>query len=354
MVFATHYLSFEAGWIGVNLFFVLSGFLITGILFDSQDRRHRFRDFYARRALRIFPLYYAVWLGLLLLTPLVHIDWKPINLLWPLYLGNFIGVLKTLYPSHNYSLGIISHPLVSQPLQILYINSGHFWSLCLEEQFYLIWPLVVYSVRKRIALLRICIGGVVLVTLLRLACHFVFSSKFVGAVVLHNLIFFRFDEFLVGGAAALVLRGSSAVRLRAAGSWLFWVATILLVVCRLYPRLFNRLVPNPLGQATWIFYFGITIADLLALGIILMCLNPRNWLSRLLKISPLRALGKISYGFYVFHDLPSHYYRYLMFRWTSSPGAAVAFAFCGTLLLSIASYFLLERPFLKLKLRYED
>src|ERR1700761_9741340 len=96
MVFYQHYISntggapaFNWGWSGVDLFFVLSGFLITGILYDTRNTLHRFRNFYVRRTLRIFPLYYGVLLMALLLTPVFHWFWHPAQILWPLYLGNY-------------------------------------------------------------------------------------------------------------------------------------------------------------------------------------------------------------------------------------------------------------------------
>lgn len=81
MVFFQHYgagrLSlFSWGWAGVDIFFVLSGFLITGILYDSQHKAHRYRDFYIRRTLRIFPLYYTLWAIVLILTPVALWQWN--------------------------------------------------------------------------------------------------------------------------------------------------------------------------------------------------------------------------------------------------------------------------------------
>jgi peptidoglycan/LPS O-acetylase OafA/YrhL len=74
-VFLHHYMSLPYGWAGVDVFFVLSGFLITGILYDTQDEPHRARNFYIRRTLRIFPLYYGVLLFIFLLTPVLHWAW---------------------------------------------------------------------------------------------------------------------------------------------------------------------------------------------------------------------------------------------------------------------------------------
>ena len=91
MVFLQHYEKLPWGWSGVDFFFVLSGFLITGILFDTRNDSHRVRNFYIRRTPRIFPLYYGILLALLLSTPFAHWQWSWRWLVWPLYLGNFLG-----------------------------------------------------------------------------------------------------------------------------------------------------------------------------------------------------------------------------------------------------------------------
>ena len=101
IVFVGHYTGQFFGFpsvAGVEIFFVLSGFLITGLLFDAQDKPHPYRNFYARRCLRILPLYYFVWIVFALATPAIHIHWYPFTFLWPLHLGNYIIALAPLYP----------------------------------------------------------------------------------------------------------------------------------------------------------------------------------------------------------------------------------------------------------------
>lgn len=351
-VFFGHYRGFHPGWMGVNIFFVLSGFLITGILFDGQDKPHRFRNFYVRRTLRIFPLYYALWITLFLATPILHIAWHPVNFLWPAYLGNWIPLIS-LWRPYDYQLHLVAVYQFATGLSRSYsINTGHFWSLCIEEQFYLLWPLIVFHVRKRSTLVLICWSAIFFVPLARIACICFASPEFVANGALHNFTFLRLDEFLVGGLGALLLRGPEATRLRAAGSWLFWVPLTMLIACGLYGLVFHR--SDLIVSNRWILSCGITLVDVLALGMILLCLDTRSWLARLFQFAPARGLGRISYGFYVFHDIPHAAYMYLIKHLGLSPkGFGLIIPLAGTIVISIASYNLLERPFLKLKTRFE-
>ncbi len=141
----------HSGWMGVDLFFVLSGFLITGILLDAKHGPHRFINFYMRRVLRIFPLYYGVLAFFLIFLPLLSVmlgggpsflrsmvaELDPIRVhqwrLW-LYLQNFGGSWKLF---------------------------NHFWSLAVEEHFYLFWPAVIFFTSERGALRACCVAVVV-------------------------------------------------------------------------------------------------------------------------------------------------------------------------------------------------
>lgn len=123
------------GWAGVSLFFVLSGFLITGILLDSMQRPGWRKRFYIRRSLRIFPLYYFALLGAILVARLLSAPWHSIVPLWPLFL--YLQDIPQLIRTDTLS-----------PLFII----GHFWSLAVEEQFYLLWPALLLLARKRAVL----------------------------------------------------------------------------------------------------------------------------------------------------------------------------------------------------------
>src|SRR6478672_5358733 len=138
-----HWWLVELGSRGVDLFFVLSGFLITGILFDAKGKEHYFRDFYARRALRIFPLYYAA---------------LPVTLwLLPQFSLTFAGEVQPAADAQSwlwlYGANVVQSVRGAWCLGPL----NHFWSLAIEEHFYLVWPAVIYFSSRRAAI-RIC-GG---------------------------------------------------------------------------------------------------------------------------------------------------------------------------------------------------
>ena len=141
------------GWLGVDLFFVLSGFLITNILLRTLYQPDFLRNFYVRRILRIFPLYYFALILILVVLPFfqsLHLDlsYYQENQAWFwIYLQNWLFVFK---PLHGSKLLL------------------HFWSLAVEEQFYLIWPIIILLVRRPKTLLAIVGGFLLLVMTTRL------------------------------------------------------------------------------------------------------------------------------------------------------------------------------------------
>ena len=130
------------GWVGVDLFFVLSGFLITGILLSTKQSRNYFTSFYARRCLRISPIYYLTLTGVLLVGTQSYWYSSMLPSLWGRKVSYFF-YLQNIWPFMNH--GTLGGLL------------GHFWSLAVEEQFYLVWPILVLLVPERL-LIWMCRG----------------------------------------------------------------------------------------------------------------------------------------------------------------------------------------------------
>ncbi|NYF78728.1 acyltransferase family protein [Granulicella arctica] len=360
MVFFQHYgagraFVFGWGWTGVDIFFVLSGFLITGILYDSQHRPHRYRDFYIRRTLRIFPLYYAVWIAILLLTPVAQWQWSWRWALWPMYVGNYARFLFLHIPGNPYRFDWITFgPVVNAwfggPMH-LYI--GHFWSLCVEEQFYLIWPFVVYQVRRRETLMKICIGVIFVLPLVRWLLSVVLPAPLLHMELFYRSLPTRIDALLIGGLIALCLRGPEQVLVRRIRRPLLAVSAALFVGLYLVSIKLLRL-PLEGSASNWIGILGFTLIDAFAAALILECIHPGSLLGRIMSFKPLRALGIVSYGFYVYHDLLHDFYSYFANRYFPKHAYPVTLfvAFSCTVILSTISYRVLERPMLRLKDRF--
>jgi peptidoglycan/LPS O-acetylase OafA/YrhL len=324
------------GWSGVDLFFVLSGFLITGILADTKGTPRRFRTFYARRALRILPLYY----GFLLLLFAV-----------PALLGAraYVTPLDQQLPYWLYLQNIWW--LKSGALDF----SAHLWTLAIEEQFYLVWPLVIFGL-SRLTALRVCAACIAGALAFRVWSIFAMDDL--------RIVYFltpgRIDGLAVGGAIALIVRGPGGwTALRRAAPAVMAAAFAVLAAAPLHPAGFNPggVYMGSVGYTALAFFFGALLVLALDEG--------RSPLPRLLSARVLRFFGRYSYGLYVIHVpvialallggiTPN---RLAGTRWEFAGLLGyLALMLAATILLALASWHLYEKPFLKLKSRftYED
>jgi len=370
MVFMEHYYYFPWGFTGVNVFFVLSGFLITGILFDTRDDPHRARTFYIRRTLRIFPLYYAIFLILLLLHPFLHWEWSLAWIAWPLYLGNFLRYLSpaSAVPGSRLQLAADAQ-LYSARSQTQLLYMGHFWSLCVEEQFYLVWPWIVFWVRNRRALIWICSAVVIAVPLARVFAQHGAPAWMLQQELLYRATPFQLDSLLLGGLVGLLWRGANRDLLLKIARVVAGIAVVAATVyCfrtfHIHEPNWRRNYPYPLWRLTW----GLFFVNIFSASLILSLLRPAGILFRAFCWKPLRWVGRISYGAYVLHDIfHSFFYTYFgvwFLDWIASHTGShfgvlekhrneifPVFALGATFFLAWLSFRFLETPFLRLKNR---
>jgi peptidoglycan/LPS O-acetylase OafA/YrhL len=327
------------GGMGVDLFFVLSGFLITGILYDTQSDSHYFSRFFGRRSIRIFPVFYAALGVLLFLTPLFKYQWRPGHLAFPFYVGNFaMAVDPTLRVLHS-----AAHPAASATLI-------HFWSLCVEEQFYFVWPLVIWMVRDR---LRI-IWTAALLSIVALGLRIAFVVHFAPKnyeMWMQHLLPFRMDALLIGAILALILRGPRADFWQRACKWVFMSGTAILIAIS---------VLSPSLDSAWFNSIGLSMVAIASAGLIGTTLRSHSIGYRIFHLRGLRVLGKYSYGFYVYHLIWARGWSYsetvlAKDLHSSILGTVIidGISFGATFVVSKVSYDYFERRFLRLKRQFE-
>src|SRR5262249_7856054 len=190
------------GWMGVDLFFVLSGFLITGILLNARPQPHYFRNFYVRRVLRIFPLYYGVLLALFVVAPLIFSAAG----LWP-RVTQMLGKYASDYEVIRANQAWLWLYAVNLGSGVEWSFLAGFWSLAVEEHFYLVWPFVVWWLRSP-RLIAACVGCAVLALVIRVV---LWRAGWAGELrFLYEFTLCRMDGLALGALLAVLSRSERA------------------------------------------------------------------------------------------------------------------------------------------------
>lgn len=327
------------GNVGVDIFFVLSGFLITGILYDTRHDSQYFKRFFARRSLRIFPIVYLLFAILAVLTPVFHYQWQWKQAFFLLYLGNFFG-------NGDFSL----YDIPSYVYPAASVEIGHLWSLCVEEQFYMLWPVAVWLIKDRVKLIWTSIGLCGFSLLLRVIAVRMMDPVIAERWVVRTLPF-RLDDLLLGALLALLLRGPAADAVQRSMKWVFLLGCIPV-------GLIYRFSPD--YDSPWLLSIGLTFIAVASMGLIGMTLRTGSLAFRLFHLRAARILGKYSYGFYVWHVVWAKAWIEVLIFFTTHLHSTVLgglitlpLAFVTTFLMAKLSYDFFEVRFLKYKRHFE-
>jgi peptidoglycan/LPS O-acetylase OafA/YrhL len=330
------------GSYGVELFFILSGFLITGILYDARNQPHYFRNFYTRRLLRIFPLYYGMLALLFFVAPLM-----------PLLRG---PTLDFLVDHQAWAWLYAVNIYIANEGEWSFSYLDHFWSLAVEEHFYLLWPVVVFFLARRPR-------AVIAVTLTIAACAML--ARLTGSLMglswwtTYVLTPFRLDGLALGAFLAVTARQVGGLdRLVRVLPWVVAGVGGLLAVTFVWTRLVSRQeleLVLPVRAAL--------ILVLLACLLVWALIAPeRSAISRFFCSRYMVFLGTYSYGLYVYHHFISYYLssnrtEFDLAQWIGSHGAAVVLqatlGASASLAVAYLSYEFFEKRFLRLKRLFE-
>jgi peptidoglycan/LPS O-acetylase OafA/YrhL len=368
LVLLVHTDIFHFGWIGVQLFFVLSGYLITSILIREKEQptslKTKFRNFWARRILRIFPLYFFY----LLVIVIVWLFFYRRN--------DLLDKLPYLFTyTYNLYLGLSSHGYSSYPIPQL-------WSLSIEEQFYLLYPFLVLLCRRNL-LKKMAIGVIIFSFGFRLFLnewmpgHTNFSGYRVMGVI-YTMSPSHFDAFMIGGCIVIFQLSKLSIRVK----HFIFVSLLCLLLIAGFIVYLDR-YPVPFSFKNYIFNLGIAndyggfknvvwiylLLNLVFASIIIILESPvkkglGKWMDAFFSMKLLVKIGKVSYGMYVMHlALRSLVLLLMPFadRWflpnfgTSSYRYLMVFIFMPlTYFVALFVYEFYEKKFLLLKDRFRS
>jgi peptidoglycan/LPS O-acetylase OafA/YrhL len=334
------------GWAGVQLFFVLSGFLITSILLKEKESPLDFylKRFYWRRTLRIFPLYYAYILmaGLVFILSGLPQDFLEFLPFLATYTFNFYPLAK-LYSYEDYFF-------------------MHFWSLSVEEQFYFVWPAVIFFCSRkqlRVILIMVIAGApIVRYVLAEIMLARGHSDHYLGETV-YRFTLSQWDGFAFGAMIPVFSLGSRKLPV---GKMLLLTFALLLVLGMWNSHTLilqgRTVLPSSLGYqigelVNYQHVWSYTLFDFLFFLLILYVAYPSLKRKKAVEVvmgNPILVYtGKISYGLYVYHWIIIMTFNKYLLDWFPYPGLGMLAYFFVTFAVASGSYFIYERPILSLK-----
>jgi len=268
----------HVGWTGVQLFFVLSGFLITSVLLDSRGSGNYYRTFYARRVLRIFPLYFLILVIFLLLVP---------------HLVQLSPETLATYQQQKWLWIFASN--WAQPFQGTVVWFPHFWSLAVEEQFYLVWPFLVALIP-----LRHLLTTTFVVTALAIGSRVLLFEGALPADAIYMFTTTRMDALALGAAAAVIARNGRAMQfVRHHQGMMAGMALVVAMISAAISHAFDTHDPGTI----FIGYSVLAAAAAILVLTLRAGQGSGNWLELGFSQPWLRSCGKYSYAMYVFHLL---------------------------------------------------
>jgi peptidoglycan/LPS O-acetylase OafA/YrhL len=325
----------RAGWIGVDLFFVLSGFLITGILCDTRHDQRYFSTFYARRALRIFPAYYGLLVVYFIITPLL--------------LGDRASQF-TIEPTKQCWFWFYSaNWLFAKEGSFELTKGGYLWSLSIEEQFYVLWPVVIAILPLRqLSIMCAAVSAAIWVARPLL----VFTGTSTTSVYVMTIT--HIDGLLLGALVAVACRSGHFKQLSGA------------LYCCAGPAALGVVVVTMAASGHFVFYyepvaaFGMTCTTMLSAAFLCAGIAPGQYcgLKYILEGRVLRSMGELSYAIYLVHvpvgaalawllfgSQTTHLGSFGLFTTVSYMGGSTAICWC----LAMCSWYAYEAPILRLK-----
>lgn len=316
------------GWAGVDLFFALSGFLITTILLRNLGSERFFTKFYARRALRIFPLYFIylaiysfAWIALSRMHHVSAAAFQEFRAEAP-YLFSYTSNFYPLFHGELTKYG-----------------TGHFWSLAVEEQFYLVWPLLLYLTPRQ-HLMKLSLGLFVVASLIRLGA----IAGGMSTTAIYTLLPMRMDALLAGAIPAIASVSGRLETLRRPAAWIASICGPLAIAV--------LAIFGPSAASAEVEAVGFPLLSLTFGAIVVLAATSKQ--PSPLSGGPLAFLGKYSYGLYVTHVLVRSLLLAVMPSGAGGHtlGWLAMFAGIGMITaigVAVVVYHLVERPFLDLK-----